>query len=151
MSDYCNDPAGSPMTPPRPAPKGDAMALMALLCGSAALLSFMFGGSLLMGSLGIVFALLSRTDRMTSQARAGFIMSLVSLFFYILCVAVVFYTLSATGLLDGLIRDILAVDPASPNAYNDIFSVLQQYLTQLYGMITAPAGPAGALTGGGLV
>lgn len=75
------------------------MALASLVVGIIAIVTFCcFYGGLIFGSLGIIFALLSRTeDKFEKYAKAGLITSSIALVLVVLLVVLVLFLSLAAG------------------------------------------------------
>ena len=124
--------------------KQDTMPSLALTCGIGSLLFMMFGGSVLFGSLGIMFALLSRRGQMDRRAIIGLGLSVAGLVLYALMVAAAVYMLMATGTMARIMADLQSIDMNSVNAASDIMAVVQKNLMIMYDMMMSQ------VTGGSL-
>lgn len=126
----------------------DGMTKLSLACGIASFVFMMVGGSLVFGSLGIVFSLLARTEKMPSQAKAGLFLSVFSLAVYLICLIAVFYILSVTGTLDTIMTELSRIDMSSVNAYADAVTIIEDHIIALYNSLL---GQVASGTMGGLV
>lgn len=109
----------------------NVQANMALFLGIASILLFMTGMSPVVGSMGVICALLSRTPVMTGRAKLGMLLSIVSTLIFILIMGIFFYILFTTGTWQQIINDLATVDPNSANAPSDIMNIIQQNIMNL--------------------
>ena len=112
--------------------KQNPMPTLALVFGIGALLSMMFGGTVLFGSMGIVFALLSRTDKMETKARVGCGLSLLAIVIYALIVGTAMYMLMASGAWDRILAAASELDLSSANAPGDLMAIIQKEILAMY-------------------
>lgn len=114
--------------------RSNGMSKAALICGGLSLLSLLFGGAPFFGGLGLLFAFLSRKNRMSRQARTGAVLSSVSLAVFGIMVAISFYTLVSTGVWDHMMEEIREMDPNDPDAVSriqqDVLQELQRRLLE---------------------
>ncbi|MBQ0058453.1 MAG: hypothetical protein KBS83_00620 [Lachnospiraceae bacterium] len=108
----------------------------------------MTGMSPVVGSMGVICALLSRTPVMTGRAKLGMLLSIVSSLVFILIMGIFFYILFTTGTWQQIIHDLANVDPNSANAPSDVMNIIQQNIINLYqnllnGANVPAAGPVG--------
>lgn len=114
------------------------MSKAALICGLLSLVCLLFNylGVVLFGSLGVLFALLSRRSKMSRQARTGMTLSIAGLILFGAVTAFSFYTLKSTGVWDYMMKEIREMDPNDPYAaghlQQDILSELQKRLRETY-------------------
>lgn len=89
------------------------MATASMIMGILAIVFVCCYGGLLFGSLGILFALLSRTgERMKGQARAGMILSVIGLMLGIFLISAFWsFMLLGSGWDRGPIQDLPAYPP----------------------------------------
>jgi len=116
------------------------MPTLALVFGIGALLSMMFGGTVLFGSMSIVFALLSRTDKMETKAAVGFGLALFALIVYALIIGTAMYMLVATGTWDRILTEVQSIDMGSANATSDLMAIIQKEILAMYqSMMNSPS------------
>jgi len=112
--------------------KSDSLPALSIAFGIGAFITMMFGGTPLLASLGIIFALLSRREKMETKAVVGLIFSAAALVIYVLILAATAYILIATGTMAKIIEEINQVNANSVNAAGDIMTIIQRNLLELY-------------------
>lgn len=112
----------------------DIMSRMALIFGILAIVTILMGGSFFFGSLGIIFALLSRTDRMDQKAGIGFGLSLTSMTIFVLMILVSLQVLHAAGILGKTIDGIQRLDVTDSAAVAEFQDDLAKDLFDYYGV-----------------
>lgn len=119
--------------------RSNGMSKAAFICGILALASLLLNlfGGVFFGALGILFALLSRKQKMSRQAKAGAVMAGAAVVIFSVLVAVSFYALISTGVWNTMIREIREMDPNDPDAVGkvqrDILEELQEKLLGIPG------------------
>jgi len=134
-------PNGQEMPPVRPPYARNAMAIASFSCGVAGMFVICFGGSPILGALGIIFALLSRTDRLSPPAKIGLGLSIAGLILCTVSIVLSLFVLSSTGTLDKIVKeaesidwsDQYAVQDFSYDIQDDIIQMLQDKMNQLPG------------------
>ena len=112
--------------------KQDSLPTMSVAFGIGAFITMMFGGTPLLASLGITFALLSRREKTETRAIVGLIFSIAALVIYILIIAAAAYILIVSGTMAKIIEEINQVNANSVNAAGDIMTIIQRNLLELY-------------------
>ena len=82
MENYNNTPTPTPdymQNAPQPPQESNAFALTSLILGICSLVFICFGGGIVLGALGIIFAIVSRAPQMNTQAKVGLGLSIGSL------------------------------------------------------------------------
>lgn len=120
---------GAPLNSFRNPP--NAMAIAAFSCGAASLLMLCLGGSPVLGALGIIFALLSRTDKMSRPAQIGFGLSIGGLTIFTLSLIAAVSVLSATGTLSRIMTEAQGIDWNDPYAIQQFTYDIQDDYTQM--------------------
>ncbi len=114
--------------------KPDAMSSAALALGIGACVSICFYGSIPIGALGIIMALLSKKEKMSPPARAGLILSIVGMAIFTCIIAVIITILTVSGVWGSMLQKIETADLSDPNVVAELQEELQDELTQkLYG------------------
>lgn len=95
---------------PQPEPpvqtQSDGLATASLVLGICSLIFICCGASFVVGALGIILALLSRgSSRISGNAKAGFILSLIGLILSIVIYGVMFFSMIVSGELEDMIED----------------------------------------------
>ena len=120
--------------------KQNPMPTLALIFGIGALLAMMFGGTVIFGSMSIVFALLSRTDKMETKAAVGFGLALFALIVYALIIGTAMYMLVVTGTWARIIAEVQTIDMGSANATSDLMAIIQREILAMYqSMMNSPS------------
>ena len=116
--------------PEAPNPMGTA----ALICGILSIATLFVGGSLVFGSLGVMFAMLSRIRYFSGTARAGLITSAIGLGITGLCTAAVVVFLTVESLWGTVFTLAQELDPSDPASTQKFQQELQDAFTEkLYG------------------
>ena len=117
------------------AERKNAMAFAAIICGIISVLPVCFSMlSFICGSLGIIFALLSRKDEpLGNHAKLGLILSAAGLLICIVMTAVLIYSLYTSGMFDKTQEIYNSIDWTSENAMADFYSQLQSAFYSYYG------------------
>ena len=126
-----------------------SMSKAAMICGFLSLVCVIFNvfGSLVFGSLGLLFAFLSKRSKMSRQARLGARLSVIGLVLFAGLMAFSAYTLISTGVWDRMMEAIREMDPNDPDAVGQIQQDVirdleQQLLGEYYGIGQSGATPS---------
>lgn len=106
----------------------NAMSRLSMYCGIASLVSLCVNGSFFVGTFGIIFALLSKKERLNSQARIGLYLSTFSLAVFAVIFSVIFAFLKVSGLYDSIMSQAAAIDFSNPNAAVELEELIQEEL-----------------------
>ena len=138
-----NGPA-APQTPPY---MRNQMAVAALSCGAASLLMLCFGGSPILGALGIILSLLSRTDKMESIAKVGLGLSIGGISLFGISLAVTISVIVSTGTFDKILKEGAATDWSDQYSVQQFGYDIQDDVTEMYDSLLQNALKGTGLTG----
>lgn len=127
---YLPEPVSEP--PVQDAPNG--MSRAALVCGILSLLGLFFNAAIFFGAFAILFALLSRTKRMSRQAKAGVRMAAVSIGISALILITSLAVLISSGLVKKYAKRISEVNPNDPAAVSNLENDLINDLAKKFGI-----------------
>ena len=111
----------------------NGMSKAAFVFGIASLVSILFNGSLFFGSLGILFALLSRKNKFSRQARIGLWMSVAGVTTFLLMLIISISILVSTGAWNKMMDIVKNQDPNQPVSVSEIQQELMDEVLAGYG------------------
>ena len=111
----------------------NGMSKAAFVFGIASLISIFFNGSLFFGSLGILFAFLSRKNKFSRQARIGLWMSVVGVTTFLLMLIISISILVSTGAWNKMMDIVRNQDPNQPVSVSEIQQELMDEVLAGYG------------------
>lgn len=130
--------------------KPNAMSAAALILGIAACVSICFYSAIPVGALGIIFALLSRREKMNTQARIGFGLSVSAIVIFAAVVSTALYILVSTGVWNSMMKKAASLDLSDPNAVAELQGEFQdELLAKLTGKSPESASSGGASSAAG--
>ena len=124
--------SGSAGGPPPSRNTQNALAISALFFGVLSFVTMFCTGLPIPAALGIIFALLSRTDKMNIQAKIGLWLSTAALVILTIMITVTLSLYITTGTMDKIYRDYQNINWNSPNALQDFFYDVQDETNTLY-------------------
>ena len=111
----------------------NGMSKAAFVFGIASLISIFFNGSLFFGSLGILFAFLSRKNKFSRQARIGLWMSVAGVTTFLLMLIISISILVSTGAWNKMMDIVKNQDPNQPVSVSEIQQELMDEVLAGYG------------------
>ena len=111
----------------------NGMSKAAFVFGIASLISIFFNGSLFFGSLGILFAFLSRKNKFSRQARIGLWMSVAGVTTFLLMLIISISILVSTGAWNKMMDIVRNQDPNQPVSVSEIQQELMDEVLAGYG------------------
>ena len=111
----------------------NGMSKAAFVFGIASLVSILFNGSLFFGSLGILFAFLSRKNKFSRQARIGLWMSVAGVTTFLLMLIISISILVSTGAWNKMMDIVKNQDPNQPVSVSEIQQELMDEVLAGYG------------------
>lgn len=127
---YLPEPLKSEPFPDAP----NRMSQAALICGILSLVGIFFNASVFFGAFAIIFALLSKRNRLSRQAKAGIRMGAIGIGISAFVIIASIAILVSTGLFGKYARRIAEIDPEDPTAVTTIENDLMEDLAKAYGI-----------------
>ena len=105
----------------------------ALICGTIGLLTLFFGMGVVFAAMAIMFALLSRREKLARRAKTGLVLGLITLGIYGAALGVVAVTFTTTGMWDVVTEELENMDPSDPEATAKLQDTIQSELLKRLG------------------
>lgn len=120
---------------PHPYPEApNRMSQAAFICGILSLIGIFFNASVFFGAFAILFALLSRRNRLSRQAKAAIRMAAVGISIVVIAIVISVAVLVSSGLLGKYAKKIANINPGDPAAVSKIENDLMKDLAKAYGV-----------------
>lgn len=120
---------------PHPYPEApNRMSQAAFICGILSLVGIFFNASVFFGAFAILFALLSRRNRLSRQAKAAIRMAAVGISLVAIAIIISVAVLVSSGLLGKYAKKIANINPEDPAAVSKIENDLMKDLAKAYGI-----------------
>lgn len=111
----------------------NGMAKAALLCGICSLLGIIFGTSIFLGGLGIIFALLSRRRKLSPMASVALALNAAGILLSAAVIAVSAVTLVTTGVWDYAVKEAQVTDFSDADSVSEFETNVEN---RLYNALT---------------
>ena len=135
LQDYGRATGGDPNYGPIPEEyRMNGMSKAAFACGIASLFTIFIGGSWFFGSLGILFAFLSRGKKFSRQAKLSLWMSAAGLGAFLIALLLSVFMLISSGLWDTMMQKMQGTDLSDPAAVETVRQELLDEILKRYGV-----------------
>lgn len=111
----------------------NGMARAALICGICSLLGIIFGTSIFLGGLGLIFALLSRRRRLSPMASVAIALNAAGIILSAAVIAVSAVTLVSTGVWDYAVKEAQVTDFSDADSVSEFETNVEK---RLYSALT---------------
>ena len=115
----------------------NGMARAALLCGICSLLGIIFGISIFLGGLGVIFALLSRRRKLCPMASVALALNAAGIILSAAIIAVSAATLVSTGVWDYAVKEAQVTDFSDTDSVSEFEANVEN---RLYNALTGQSG-----------
>lgn len=135
LGDFGRGKSGDPNYGPIPEEyRMNGMSKAAFVCGILSIITIYFGFSLFFGALGVLFALLSRRERMGRQAKIALVMSGAGILAFVVSFAVTLSMLISSGIMGRMMERVRTMDLSDPEAVTILEQELLDEILGSYGV-----------------